>query len=240
MHEPYGEREEASRWRHVSVRNRWRQGPVITHVLLASMIGLFVVDWAFGRELVGAGGLIARLGHNSAMVRLGGEWWRPLTAMFVHANLIHLGLNALALYRIGPLIEREFGRERFLLIWLFSGLAGFYFYMWLGPQTAWSVGASGSICGLVAAQIIYALRNRRAVPPQFWTQIAIWAFMMFYVMRSVPYINHLAHAGGFVAGLEWAAAMQLTKAGSDRQAAKAAAFVGTAIVGVMAYLQFRI
>jgi membrane associated rhomboid family serine protease len=82
-----------------------------------------------------------------------GEWWRLITAAFLHYGPIHLGLNMLALYWIGTPIEAYLGRWRFLLLYLVSGLAGSAGALLVTPMSP-TVGASGAIFGILGAALI--------------------------------------------------------------------------------------
>lgn len=92
-----------------------------------------------------------------------GEVWRLLTNTFLHANIFHLGCNAFALHNVGPFVERSFSQDRFLTVYLLSGLAASVAsHYWLGR--AIGLGASGSICGLYGAYFAYQWMNSQARP----------------------------------------------------------------------------
>lgn len=210
--------------------------PVLTYTLLALIAAVHGFGLTFG-DFAPRFSVLAFGAQMNALVLEAGHWWRPFTAMFLHANLLHLGMNSLALFQLGPVIESAFGRMRLLVIWLAAGLAGNWLYLWQGPLETWSVGASGAIFGLFGALVVLGLRLRASIRPAFWWQIAVTLGINVYIGLTVPAINMWAHAGGFVAGLIWAAAMVLTRPGSDRRAAIAAAAVGTVALAVVAYLQ---
>lgn len=223
--------------RRVARLPRTGEAPLLTYALLAVIaalhgLGLLLGDFAPGLSVLALFGA-----QVNALVLEYGHWWRPLTAIFLHANLLHLGMNSLALFQLGPVIETAFGRGRLLVIWLAAGLAGNWLYLWQGPLQTWSVGASGAIFGLFGALVVLGLRLRATIRPAFWWQIAVTLGINVYIGLAVPQINMWAHAGGFIAGLVWAAAMVLTSAGRDRRVAVAAAAVGTIVLAGLAYLQ---
>ena len=131
-----------------------------------------------------------------------GEYWRLLTAMFLHADVIHILFNMYALYLFGQLVEGTLGKLRFLAIYLVSGfLASVTSFMFSNPMIL-SVGASGAIAGLVGAWIAYNLRRRGttfASANLQWalTLIAINAVLGF----AIPRIDNWAHLGGLVSGV---------------------------------------
>lgn len=211
--------------------------PILTYSLLALIAALHGLAFVLGDFVPGLSVLALFGAQVNALVLEYGHWWRPLTAMFLHANLLHLGMNSLALFQLGPVIEAAFGRGRLLVIWFAAGLAGNWLYLWQGPPETWSVGASGAIFGLFGALVVLGLRLRASIRPAFWWQTAVTLGINVYIGLAVPQINMWAHAGGFIAGLAWAAAMVLTPSGRDRRLAVAAAAVGTVVLAVLAYLQ---
>lgn len=213
------------------------RAPLLTYGLLGAMAALHVLGLRWGGPVRGLSWLAAYGGQLNLAVLWLGEWWRPLTAIFLHANLLHIGMNSLALWQLGPVIEGTFGRRRLAVIWLASGLCGNWLYLWFGPLDTWSVGASGAIFGLFGALVVLGLRLRSAVRSSFWWQIAVTLGINIYIGLTVPAINMWAHAGGFVGGLVWAGAMVLTEPGPRRRGALAAATLGTAALAVAAYLQ---
>lgn len=83
-----------------------------------------------------------------------GEWWRLITPIFLHIGFLHLVMNSIALYYIGPLIEKIFGNSRFFIIYLFAGFSGVFASYLLSPSL--SAGASGAIFGCFGALLYFA------------------------------------------------------------------------------------
>jgi rhomboid protease GluP len=137
------------------------------------------------------------LGAKVTPLVLAGEWWRLVNPIFLHANLLHLGMNMLALASLGPLVEYLVGAKRFVVVYVLTGIASFAASTLLSPRSL-SIGASGAIFGLIGFGLGYSLRagrGMRAVRDDL-TRSAVWGVIMF----MVPGIDHAAHAGGFVAG----------------------------------------
>lgn len=131
-----------------------------------------------------------------------GQYWRFVTPIFLHANLLHIGLNMLNFAVLGVFIERLIGHMRFLLIYLVTGvisiLASYYFM----PQEV-SVGASGAIFGLVGAYSIFVFIHRRAfhnggIPALLWLVFVIVGNLS--IGLFVPNIDNYAHVGGLLSG----------------------------------------
>ena len=148
---------------------------------------------------------------------LSGEWWRMLSYLFVHANWLHLLMNLLGLWVLGPFVERAFGWLRFSLIYLFSGFTGSVVYLclfWyqLGDPSAEPpalVGASGCIMGLLGATAAVMLRawvkQRAPMAKQILFRILVVVALQVTFDYNTPQVAGLAHAlgllGGFIAGL---------------------------------------
>jgi membrane associated rhomboid family serine protease len=165
-------------------------------------------------------------GQNTLWIQATGEYWRIFTAMFLHFSLIHLGLNMLSLFFIGPVVEMVYGKRRYLVIYLtsgiiggvatyFSGLAGStatYFSGFIGdiatrflsdPQAV-SAGASGAIFGVFGALGVFYLMNRRTPGIAGRGAISSWIFwLVINIIWSVgiPNIGITDHVGGLVTGM---------------------------------------
>lgn len=135
---------------------------------------------------------------------LQGQLWRLITPILLHGSLPHILSNMYALFIIGPSIERSYGPNRFLALYLLSGMFGnvFSFLFTLAP----SLGASTSIFGLVAAQAVYVYRNRvffgRAAQPMLMN-LAIIIFINMAI-GLLPGIDYFGHLGGLIGGLIFA------------------------------------
>ena len=126
-----------------------------------------------------------------------GAWWQLITSAFTHSEVMHIGFNMLALYFLGPGLERVLGRVRFLAIYFTSALSGSAFVMWLTPSHVSTVGASGAIFGLMAAILLVAHKHRGNV-----RGILMWlgANVVITVMGAAA-ISWQGHLGGFIGGL---------------------------------------
>ncbi len=171
-----------------------RRTPVTTLLLIAIAAG-YVLQ-VFG------GDALTEAGANYGPAIHAGQYWRLVTSMFLHGGLLHLGLNAWALFQLGSLLELLMGSPRMLLIYFLSGIAGS-----LASATftqAPSVGASGAIFGLLGALIAFLLRRRGALTPQgksILMQLVGWAVINVFFGFSTPGIDNSAHLGGGAAGL---------------------------------------
>jgi len=131
-----------------------------------------------------------------------GQYWRFVTPIFLHANLLHVGLNMLNFFVLGIFLERLVGHLRFLLIYLVTGVISIIASFYFAPQEI-SVGASGAIFGLVGAYSIFVLAHRKAlrgsgIPALLWLVFVIGANLSvgFFIANTDNY----AHLGGLISG----------------------------------------
>ncbi len=127
---------------------------------------------------------------------LDGAWWQVITSGFTHVQPLHIGLNMLALWFIGPPLERILGRTRFLAIYLLSLLAGSATVLWLSPGAQSTLGASGAIFGLLGALLVLTIRTKGDLR-NVLTWLAINLVATFYISG----ISWQAHIGGLIGGL---------------------------------------
>jgi rhomboid protease GluP len=131
----------------------------------------------------------------------GGEVWLLVSSMFLHSGFIHLALNMLSLYFLGSFVEQAFGRNRFLALYLCSGLAGGIAYLYFGAFDGLAVGASGAIFGLLGGVLGYSLRSGTfSWQNPLIRQLLILTALNLYIGFSVPNISNTAHIGGLVGG----------------------------------------
>ncbi|MFD5561077.1 rhomboid family intramembrane serine protease [Kitasatospora griseola] len=126
------------------------------------------------------------------------EWYRLVTAMFVHGGLLHIATNMFSLWILGPQLERVLGRLRFLGLYLVAGIAGnaLSFLLTPGPEKLFTVGASGAIFGLLGATAVLFRANR--VPMQPVIALLVVNLVITFSLSSM--IDWRAHIGGLVAG----------------------------------------
>src|SRR5919109_844778 len=173
--------------------------PVLTYVLIGINVAVALGSILGGGSATGGGGLDGTLLQDGSVSRAtvaDGEYWRLLTAGFLHAGFFHLLFNMLSLYILGTLLEPAVGRLRFGLIYFVSLLAGSFGALLLEPSLP-TVGASGAIFGLMGAAVV-VLRNRgiRAME----SGIGIWIVLNLVITFTVRNISIGGHIGGLLGG----------------------------------------
>lgn len=127
------------------------------------------------------------------------EYWRLVMPILLHGGLMHFGFNTFVLWQIGPQVEELFGSQRFLFIYLVTGIAGFIVSAWWSPYSP-SVGASGSLFGLIGLLIAYISQNQ-GFAQEYRASLIRWAVFMLILGLIMPGIDNAAHLGGLVCGL---------------------------------------
>jgi len=166
-----------------------------TYILIALNLAVYVYTSIIGNNFIETSDSVIRVyGQVNALV-YEGAYWQLFTAMFIHADLLHLFGNMLFLLIFGLRAEELFSTPEYFLIYLLSGLTGNLLTLLLGPQLV-SVGASGAIFGMFGAVAIYV---RRAIGQSILSAL-MYAFFLLMISWG-PNVNFLAHLGGLVAGL---------------------------------------
>jgi membrane associated rhomboid family serine protease len=181
-------------------------GSYVTRILIAVNVGVYLLELAGGSGIYGNRGYIFEHGalvasgiySNGAAAGVAhGEWWRLITSAFLHYGPLHLGLNMLALYWFGTVVEGAIGHLRFLVLYLVSGLAGAAGALILNPN-AITVGASGAIFGVLGAMLILEYLATGKLTGNAMTLIVINLAFSFAFSANISVGGHL---GGLVAGI---------------------------------------
>lgn len=131
----------------------------------------------------------------------GGEWWRLLTPMLLHAGLAHIAFNGYALWLFGRQAELAFGTLRYAALFLVTGFAGNVAYYAFGACRGLAVGASGAVFGVLGALAWFLYRRRDHGPARSHLKgIAVLIAINLALGFAIPQIANLAHIGGLVAG----------------------------------------
>ena len=198
--------------RRVRVRFLLGRPGSITTALLIINIAVFVVEVALGGsgslfngpsadKLIQLGAMVPPFIARTALPQHY-QFWRLITAMFLHIGLIHLAFNMYALYLFGYLIEGAFGKPRYIAIYFVAGFLGNVTSFAFGDAIAVGAGASGAIFGLLGAWIAYNYRRRDSALAEANLR---WALMLIILNTVIALgfhsIDWRAHLGGLVAGI---------------------------------------
>jgi membrane associated rhomboid family serine protease len=191
----------------------------VTRILIGINVAVYAAELASGSGIYGDSGWIFQKGALVASgIEVGntlqpvsggglipdallvgvsqGEWWRMVTAAFLHYGPIHLGLNMLALWWFGGPLEEALGRARFLCLYFVSGIAGSAGAILYSPGSV-TVGASGAIFGILGAAFILERRGAMIFGGQ---ALGLIVLNLAITIAFKSYISLGGHAGGLVGG----------------------------------------
>jgi rhomboid protease GluP len=148
------------------------------------------------------------------------QWWRFVTPMFLHVNVLHLMVNMYSLWIVGPYVEKLYGSAKFLLFWVATGIAGVVAsYLTVRPSLATgalsrfifkavdepSAGASGALFGMVGVLFVFGIKFRHELPEGFKRAFGTGLLPMIFLNLFIGYIgrgfiDNAAHLGGMTSG----------------------------------------
>ncbi len=169
--------------------------PVVTYILIVLNLMVFLYGVLHGNDE-----LINMFGNNYELVQ-NGEFYRLLTCMFVHADIMHILFNMIALYSIGPVVERYYGKSKFLLIYLVSGLLGSIFSGVFMTADSISIGASGAIFGLLGSICYFTYYYRATLQGILRGSIMPVIIINLVIGFLSSSIDLSAHIGGLIGGI---------------------------------------
>lgn len=172
-----------------------RRRPVVTWAVTALIVATSLLAFVLPT-------LALRLEKENQRI-LAGEWWRLFTVALVHGSPLHLFFNAYALYSLGGLAERLYGRARFGAVLVAGTAAATVASLLWTPAPA--VGASGGIFAVVGALLLLGLSRRSALPDPIRRRLLrdmTWMSAVNLALgATIPYVDNAAHVGGLIAGV---------------------------------------
>ncbi len=178
--------------------------PLVTWALVAACAAVFALELAKGAGFDTVTPTLAiQLGANYGPLTLAGQWWRLLTAMFLHFGFIHFAFNMWCLWALGSLAERLMGQVAFLVLYFATGLAGGLLGLDAHPEVV-SAGASGAVFGITGGLVTYLWLKKAPidlakVKAELSSLGVFLAYNLFYSLR--PGVDMMAHVGGLFTGL---------------------------------------
>jgi membrane associated rhomboid family serine protease len=200
-------------------------GAKVTKALVAINVAVYVAELVTGGGVNGTGSTIYLRGVLFGPLVEQGDWWRLLTAAFLHYGPVHLILNMVGLYWFGSLLEERIGSGRYLMLYLVSGLAGSAgALLWSNGFLTPTVGASGAIFGILGAGLVLE-RQRDYVFGGSALGVIVINFVLTF---SISSISKGGHIGGLVGGI--LCALGLTRFGRGHAAYGRPGVLGVATI----------
>lgn len=206
-----------------------KKPPVITYILILINFIALLCTYIFGyNETI-------LWGANIREYILRGEYYRLITSMFLHAGIWHFIFNIYTLYIIGSQLESFFGKTKFLIIYLFSGITGNLLSMLLTNGA--SVGASGAIFGLLGSIVYFGYHYRVYLSTVIKSQIIPLIVLNLLIGFMIPDIDNAAHIGGLIGGVLITMGLGV-KYKSDTSEKVNGIIVSIIFVGFLIYMNF--
>lgn len=175
-------------------RKKKKPAPVsVTLVVITSII--FMTSYVIGNEFIRSGQLDKNLITQ-------GQYYRLITAMFLHAGIEHLVGNMLLLYLLGEVVENKTGSVKYAFIYILSGLIGnvvSYVYRLNLPGEYASIGASGAVYGIIGAMLYLVVRKTKGMNIQIQRLLIMIAYCV-YSSFATAHVDYAAHIGGLIGG----------------------------------------
>lgn len=172
-------------------------GGLIPHARFTTMIILLINTALFLGDYVSPQSGLMQAGASIPAAMMHDQWWRLITAGFLHGGVLHILMNSWALFGLGAEVEQLFGTTRFIVMYFVATVAGFWTSSHLGFHM--SVGSSAGIFGLIGAMIAFGLTDRTStgsLVKSYYSQWLIWCV----IISFMPGVDFWAHAGGFAGG----------------------------------------
>jgi membrane associated rhomboid family serine protease len=208
-----------------TIQNVRAGGVEVTRVIIAINVLAYIAQISSGAGLGDAtsGTVYARGLLYGPFVGIGHDYWRLVTSGFLHANIIHIGLNMYLLWIVGQMLEPLIGSVRFAVLYMVALLAGSLGVLILEPRTA-AIGASGAVFGVMGA-VLVEMRARGVAILQSWLGILL---LINLGLSFRPGIAVGAHIGGLIGGV----LVALLYRAADRQRSRMLGLGGAVAIGV--------
>lgn len=171
--------------------------PVVTYSLIGITVAIYLAQMA-----IGINAAAGDYGMWPVGIAVNGEWWRLVSAAFLHGSFLHIAFNMYVLFALGPTLERILGHGRYLALYLLAALGGGVASYAFSDLRTVSVGASGAIFGLMGALVVAGRRLKYDI-----TQVLVLLGINAAIGFLAPGVDWRAHLGGLVTGAAVAAIM---------------------------------
>lgn len=173
--------------------------PWLTYVIIAANVIMYLLTAFLSQNIFDSDtGVLVYLGAKYNPYIKAGEYYRLITCMFLHGGLIHLAFNMYALNSIGPLVEKVYGKVKYIVIYFISGITSSLFSFLFSAGI--SVGASGAIFGLLGAVLIFAIIMKESIGKGFLRNIASVVAINLFIGFTMSNIDNFGHLGGLLGG----------------------------------------
>jgi rhomboid protease GluP len=176
------------------------QGSEITYFIVILNVIFYIITAILSKNFFNSDiNVLISMGAKVNQFISSGQYYRLILCMFLHGGIVHLALNMYALVAIGPLVEKIYGKVRYIFIYFFSGILASVFSYAFSPSI--SIGASGAIFGLFGATLIFAIKMKNKINKEFIYSIMSVIVVNLVLGFSVANIDNFGHVGGLLGGI---------------------------------------
>ncbi|MCY6370956.1 rhomboid family intramembrane serine protease [Clostridium ganghwense] len=173
---------------------------IITISLISINVLMYIITAIFSRNILDSDiRVLIYFGAKVNELISRGEYYRLVTAMFLHGGLVHLVLNMYSLYALGPLVEKVYGKIKYIIIYFAAGIVSSIFSYLFSEGV--SIGASGAIFGLLGAALVFAFKMRDRIGKGMVTNILSVIGINIFIGLTLPNIDNFGHLGGVIGGI---------------------------------------
>lgn len=178
-----------------------------TMMILLINVGFYLATVLYSSRITGQMGFdldgrtLSDFGaKNGYDILVRGQWWRLITAGFLHQGIMHILMNSWVLFDLGVVVEEAYGTARYLVIYFISTITGYLASVWWAPN-ALSIGASAGIMGLIGAMIALGVRDRSSRGTAIRNMYMRWViYILIFGLLPIFAVDNAAHIGGGIGG----------------------------------------
>jgi rhomboid protease GluP len=170
-----------------------------TVVILLINVGIYLADQIPGLVTGANGATLFTAGAKYGPYIMAGQWWRLITAGFLHGGIFHILMNSWVLFDLGSATEEAYGTSRYLVFYFVATITGFLASVYWLPLSP-SVGSSAGIFGLLGAMVAFGVRDRSSYGTAVRNHYLQWAIYAVVLSALISQTDNSAHVGGFAGG----------------------------------------
>lgn len=172
----------------------------VTYIIIGINIMVYLITAFASKNVININWEVLQyFGAKDNILIYEGEYYRLFTCMFLHGGIVHLLLNMYALYCLGPMVERLYGRIKYFIIYLVSGIVSSIFSLMF--SNGMSVGASGAIFGLLSAVLVFTFYMKNTASRELMRNIFSVIIINLFIGLTLPNIDNYGHLGGLIGGV---------------------------------------
>ncbi|OBR95957.1 rhomboid protease GluP [Clostridium ragsdalei P11] len=173
---------------------------IVTWIIIALNVAVYAVTaYLSGNVFDSDVNVLVFMGAKVNSLIASGQYYRLFTCMFLHAGIVHLGVNMYSLYIMGSFVEKVYGKVKYIVLYLISGLVSSVFSFMFSSSI--SVGASGAIFGLLGAALVFAIKMKHKIGKEFLMNVLSIIVVNLIIGFSIANVDNFGHLGGLVGGI---------------------------------------